>query len=72
MKKDVKYTLTGLVDFCNQNYKKKNGTPFTSSDIQGYIDRGRLPKFVGDIDIEKVSSNEIIGTVPFYQLKERK
>ena len=47
----MKFTLTTLTKYLNDNFKKKTGKDFIISDVQGYIRRGRLPKYLGDIRI---------------------
>lgn len=46
-------TLTGMVNFLNENFKKQSGTKFTTSDVQSYIRRGYLPKYLGDYSIHR-------------------
>lgn len=45
------FNLTTLTDFLNREYLKKTGGPFKVSDVQAYIRRGYLPRYLGDIDI---------------------
>lgn len=39
--------LTGLTKFLNDNFKKKSGGKFRRRDVLGYIERGRLPSYLG-------------------------
>jgi hypothetical protein len=43
--------LTGLTKFLNENYKKKSGGKFSRRDVLGYIERGKLPSYMGDNSI---------------------
>ena len=47
--------LTYLVVWLNENKQKKTNTQFTVSDVQGYVDRGCLPKYLGGNTIKKVN-----------------
>lgn len=42
-----KKSLTGLVKWMNENYKKQTSKPFTVSDVQQYIRRGFIPDYLG-------------------------
>lgn len=45
---DKKLTLTGLRDHMEKKHgRKSTAKPFTVSDIQGYINRGRIPTEYG-------------------------
>lgn len=58
--------FVGIVKFLNREFnKKQNGTNFTSSDVQQYIQNGKLPKYLGDIDIVR---NEDIPHVKLYNI----
>lgn len=61
-----KLTLTALTNWLNNNRSKKNNKPFTISDVQGYIQRGRLPKYLGGERIELVKE---ISCVKLYNVK---
>ena len=45
--KEKYYTLTSLVQYANENYKKKTGGDFNSQDIESYIRRGYFPQYTG-------------------------
>ncbi len=46
------YNLTSLTEYLNNTYtNKKSGKKFKREDVQGYIRRGYLPKYLGDISI---------------------
>ena len=54
-------SLTTLVEWLNKEYViKKSGEPFTTSDVQGYINRGYLPRYLGGHTI-KVDSSLVKG-----------
>lgn len=55
----TKVTLTVLTKHLNTTKAKKSGEPFTTSDVQGYIRRGRLPNYLGGQTI--TLSTEIEG-----------
>jgi len=59
-------TLTALVKFLNETKEKKTGTKFSASDIQAYIRRGHLPKYLGNNEI--LTSNAYDG-VTLYSIK---
>lgn len=46
-------TLTGMTHWLNENFKKQSGNEFTTSDIQSYIRRGYLPKYLGNYSIHR-------------------
>lgn len=46
-------SLTGLTAWINDNYKKQNGNPFTTNDVQKYIIRGHLPDYMGNVSIAR-------------------
>ena len=52
-------TLTTFTKFLNNEKKKKNGKSFTIGDVQGYIRKKRLPKYLGGNYI--LIDNEIDG-----------
>lgn len=62
-----KVTLTTLTHYLNAHMQKKTGVPFTVSDVQGYIKRGRLPLYLGHYKI--ILLNEIKG-VKLYTVKK--
>lgn len=47
------FTLTGMVVYLNENFKKQSGKLFTTSDVQSYIRREYLPKYLGDFSIKR-------------------
>jgi hypothetical protein len=61
------YTLTGLRDYLNKTYQKASGKPFSLSNVQGYVLRKRLPKYLGEIFIKRVKNN-VIGGAPMYKV----
>ena len=65
LKKDL--TLTRFRDYLNKNKVKKSGSVFTTGDIQGYITRGKLPKYLGGNIIE---TNSKIEGIKLYNLKD--
>lgn len=51
------YTLTTLKNYLNDRFKvKKSGEPFRISDVQQYVKRGRVPYYLGNIEITKEPS----------------
>lgn len=48
---------TAIVNFLNENKKKRSGRPFTAQDVQGYVRRGRLPNRIGGNRIVKIGTN---------------
>lgn len=51
------YSLTTLTAYLNERFKvKKSGEPFKYEDVQQYIKYGHVPKYLGNIIIEKVTS----------------
>lgn len=48
--------IQGLVEWMNDNFVKDNGKSFNRNDINAYIRRGHLPKYFGDILIEKIET----------------
>jgi len=59
-------TLTVLTRNLNKVSTKKSGGKFSTSDVQGYVRRGRLPKYLGGQSI--TASKEIEG-VTLYNIK---
>ena len=42
------YNLTTLTEYLNETFKnKKSGEPFKRNDVQAYIRRGYLPRYLG-------------------------
>ena len=62
-----KQNLTNLVKFIDENFKKESSKPIKSTDVQGYIRRGCLPSYMGNIKIEEC---EDIKCVKLYNLKK--
>lgn len=51
------YSLTTLTAYLNERFTvKKSGQPFKFEDVQQYIRNGRIPRYLGNITIEKVTS----------------
>lgn len=46
----------GLVEWLNDNFIKDNRKPFNRNDVNAYIRRGHLPKYFGEIEIEKIET----------------
>lgn len=47
-------TLTGIKNWLNQLHgKKKSGVEFFLTDVQHYVRRGNLPKYLGGYTIER-------------------
>lgn len=46
-----------IVEWLNKQFKKKNGSTFTAQDVQGYVRRGKLPKYLGGNRIVKIGDN---------------
>jgi hypothetical protein len=69
MKLESTYSMKGLVDFANENYKhKRSGKKFTFSDVQQYIRVGNFPNYTGKAKIEK--SNTVNGTKTYNIFKQ--
>lgn len=50
-------SMMGLLRWLQENHKKKTGTEFSVSDVQGYILRGKLPVYIqGGLKIEVIKS----------------
>lgn len=74
----TKFTLTELTKYLNDNFKKEKrnrqhiSSEFTFSDVQGYIKRGFLPRYLTEgvkVNIVKYDRYDLkVGK--FYQLKE--
>ena len=48
-------TLVGIQKWLTEQYKvKKSGNPFSVSDVQGYIGRGYIPKYLDHYNIELI------------------
>lgn len=70
MEKEIKegkqLTLTGITYWLNENFKKQSGNDFTTGDVQSYIRRGYLPKYLGNYIIvrdKKLSSVKIYNVI---------
>lgn len=46
-------TLTRLVEWLNENFKKSSGKPFNSQDVHWYVERGNLPLTLGHWKLKK-------------------
>ena len=64
------FTLTGLKDYLNEKFTdKKSGKGFTAADVQGYIQRGKLPDYLGGTEI-KLGKQLVKGGNPVYYFNE--
>lgn len=71
MTKKRKYTLTGLLIYCQERaLRKRGGGEFTISDIQGYVKRGKFPKYLGGMEIKKTTDNNLVKINPTYIIEE--
>ena len=53
--------LTGLVKFLNDKFgKKESGKLFTKSDCQQYVNRKKLPEYMGNYSIERIENIESV------------
>jgi hypothetical protein len=58
------YNLTSLTKYLNNKFgNKKTGKLFNTTDVQFYVIRGKLPKYLGGNKIEKVA-----GELKLYKL----
>jgi len=64
-----KMNLTGLRDYLNEKFQKKNGKKFTVGDVQGYISRGRLPVYLSALQISEVTD---VRGIKIYKLEKHK
>ena len=55
----VKRNLTGITKFMNETFKKQNGNSFTIGDVQKYIERGRIPGYLGGNIIEICDNEDV-------------
>lgn len=60
-----KKSLTGLVRYLNEKFKKQSGKQFTTGDVQQYVTRGSLPKYLGKIS---VVTDKSVSDVKLYNL----
>ena len=61
--------LVSLQKWLNDYYKiKKTGEPFSISDVQGYVVRGKLPSYLGGHVIQ-ISTNRVKGTKSYSILR---
>ena len=60
-------TLTKFAEYLNANMVKKSGKLFTTGDIQGYVNRNKLPEYLGGGEI---SMSTAIEGVKLYNLKK--
>lgn len=69
---DVKstFTLISLMDHLTEVVKlKKSKEPFTPQDVQAYIRRGSLPRYMGDWKIKTQPSRAIGGKKEYKLIK---
>ena len=72
MEMQEKYSLVGIVDFLNEKYKtKQTGEPFNVQDVQGYIQRGKFPDYLGGTQIEEVDVQIRGGNKAYYLLPKK-
>lgn len=70
---DKVFTLSGLRDYLNKNFKqKKSGTSFNLTDVQQYISRGFLPIYLGGNLLEEVKEKNIVSSARYYKIKSDK
>ena len=55
-----------MTKFLNKSRVKKTGTKFTISDVQAYIRRGHLPKYMGG---NVIKINRGIDGITLYNIK---
>jgi len=61
-------TLTGIKVWLNETFKqKKTGKEFLLNDVQNYIKRGYLPKYLGNFNV--VPDNSVEGVKLYKILK---
>lgn len=54
---EQKFIARELRDFLNEKYgQKKTGTKFNDQDIEAYLRRGSLPKYLGGFKLKEVKS----------------
>jgi len=58
-------TMTMLVKYLNETLVKKNNKVFNTSDVQGYIRRGKLPDYLG---ANKIEINLNIPGIKLYKI----
>lgn len=58
-------TQTAIVKWLNDKFKKKTGRAFTTGDVQGYIRRKQLPKYLGG---SRISSSNVANGVKLYNI----
>lgn len=57
----LKYTARGLRDHLNDKFKeKKTGKIFSDQDVESYLRRGHLPKYLGGNVLVEVKDQDII------------
>jgi hypothetical protein len=64
-------TLTGLVKWLNKNKTKSTNKPFTTGDVQQYVDKvGHIPEYLGGNVLEKNKKGEF-ETQTYNLLKDK-
>lgn len=58
--------LTGLCKYLNQNYKKQGNNLFSPRDVLGYVQRKRLPNYLGGHQIIEIAQENC--SVKLYNL----
>lgn len=58
--------LRGIENFLNKNFVKSNGGGFTIRDVKDYVERGNLPKYLGDYKIELIHKQNC--TIKLYNI----
>ncbi len=53
-----KATTSGIVQYLNENFTKKNGREFNRNDLTWFIKDGRLPRYLGNFEIVKNNENK--------------
>lgn len=66
------YTANGLRNYLNKKFKyKKSLEKFTDQDVQGYITRGKLPKYLGGSIIQESNVVEGVRTYKLSKSNEK-
>ena len=72
MKKEIvakQKTLTGIKIWLNETFnKKKSGVEFLLTDVQHYVKRGNLPKYLGNYSV--VEDKSVEGVKLYKIIKE--
>lgn len=67
MQTKTNFTLTRLTRFLNKVAIKKTGNEFNTSDVQGYIRRGKLPNYLGG---DLITISEEIEGIKLYNISK--